>query len=135
MKDLELIWESYEFHTSQILELENDLILKTIEAQKILKKGLEEEVNSTDFRFEKVNILNKIIDLSNKLDISYKKQCNLLDEIIEAHNYRSLNGIPIPAEREVSISLLEKLKSETKILISETKNQKDEFYKIFKIFP
>jgi len=106
MKDsLEFAWKSYEFHTAQIIKLENDLILKVSEVQKILKE---------------------IIICSNKLISSYQKQSNSIGEIIEIHKYFKMHGVPIPIEREVSSSLLIELKNATKFLIEETKRQKQE---------
>lgn len=130
MQDLELTWESYEFHSSQIIELENNLILKVSEAQLFLQNNSEKEFDEASYRFEKVNILNAIIDFSNKLILSYQKQCNLLSEIMEIQKDFSSRGLEIPPEREVSVGLLEKLKLETFNLIEGMKEQKEELRNI-----
>lgn len=119
MKDsLEFAWKSYEFHTAQIIKLENDLILKVSEVQKILKENYIQN--------KKNKILKEIIICSNKLISSYQKQSNSIGEIIEIHKYFKMHGVPIPIEREVSSSLLIELKNATKFLIEETKRQRQE---------
>ena len=108
MKDLDLAWDTYEFHASTTANNESDFL-----------KYVGEEANA--------NNLNKLIACSALLINGYTKQNIALKDLIGIHKYHSLNGVPIPIEREVSISTLNELINTNSTLIECLKLQNEEF--------
>ena len=116
MDNLELAWQTFEFHSSAIadLELEHTLNLKNL---KIL---VSKQVPAT--KWEKLDLSNKIIACCNKLINSYAKHIDSIDQLIHLHN--EVEDIPI--ERETDIQLFNELKSVSATLLEETKRHKEE---------
>lgn len=116
MDNLELAWQTFEFHSSAIadLELEHTLNLKNL---KILAS---KQVPAT--KWEKLDLSNKIIACCNKLINSYAKHIDSIDQLIHLHN--EVEDIPI--ERETDIQLFNELKSVSATLLEETKRHKEE---------
>ena len=111
MDNLELAWETFEFHSSSISELEEEHI-KNLKKVKIL---INKQVPAT--KWEKLKLLNKMIACCNKLINGYSKHIDSIDELIRLHNEIEV----IPIERETDIQLFNELKSVSATLSEEMK--------------
>ena len=116
MDNLELAWETFEFHSSAIAELEEQH-LSNLKRVKILTN---KQVPATDT--EKLNLRNKITACCNKLINSYSKHIACLNELIILHD--TVHSIPV--ERETDIQLFNDLKSVSATLLEEMKCYKEE---------
>jgi len=111
MDNLELTWQTFEFHSGNIMELEE-------EYEQMLKKAnilLKKQVPAT--KWEKLDMKNKMIALCNKLISSYGKHIDCISELIHLHN--EVEDIPI--ERETDIKLFNELKDVSATLAEEMK--------------
>lgn len=120
MDNLELTWQTFEFHSGNIMELEE-------EYEQILKKTntlLRKQVPAT--KWEKSDMKNKIIALCNKLISSYSKHIACINDLIALYKYNLLNGIVIPEERNTDIELFNELKDVSATLAEEMKVYKSD---------
>jgi hypothetical protein len=121
MKDFNLVWKSFRFHTEQILELESEFLIKS--------NRVVEVSNPTTKKSQL--IFQSFIEVVNKLINSYLKQSKTIDELIEFNRYYSLHGMPLPEGEKVSLQSLFNLKNATCTLVNSTKKRKDKVIEIF----
>jgi len=117
MEDLELSWQTFEFHTASSMNLE--LSLAKYSELYVTKK--KEGVSSTD------KLLNKIIECCDLLINDYKKQNICLSELVEIYKYYSLHGFTVPVEREIPIRYLNELKNTNATLVEQLERKKRTF--------
>lgn len=119
MDKLDLVWETFEFHTVNLADLEVQHI-NNIKQYKALKKSL-----NPSQRY-KLYLKKKLIRHFNKLIYEYNKYIFSIEDIIKIHHYRELNGIKIPEIREIPLSQLYELKNVTATQCEEVKVWKQE---------
>lgn len=124
MDKLELAWETYEFYTEMVHELEID----RLNTMKLYHSFIKKELNPTQLK--KRFVKNKINKSLNKLLVGYKKQLDAINQLTEIYKYRKLNGIPIPEERDMDIQLFFQLKNVTATLIEEHKILRSEINEV-----
>ena len=123
MEDLELSWQTFEFHTASSINLELSL-------NKYSKLYVENKKNGAIKYWNTIklnNLLDKVIRNCNLLINDYRKQNKCLDELIEIYKYYSLHGVAIPVEREVSVKYLHDLKNTNATLIEQLERKKRTF--------
>lgn len=121
MDNLELTWQTFEFHSANIMELEEEYE-QTLKKAKIL---LSKQVPAT--KWEKLDMKNKMIALCNKLISSYGKHIDCIGELIHLHN----EAESIPIERETDVQLFNELKNVSATLSEEMRVYKDHLSDIF----
>ena len=128
MKDLELAWQTYEFHCKSAINKGLDLAQSIASYNKLLDKDTSNLSKSEkiDFRFDMVNSLNKVIENSLVVVNDYKKQNASIKDLIEIYKYHTLHGVPIPEERAISIRYLFELINANTDLIKHLETQKQE---------
>ena len=128
MQDLELAWETYEFHCASAINKGLDLAKFIASYNKLLEKDTSNLSKSEkrDFRFEMVNCLNKVIENTLIVVNDYKKQNASIQDLIEIYKYHTLHGVPIPEERAISIRYLFGLINANVDLIKHLETQKQE---------
>jgi hypothetical protein len=129
MQDIELAWETFEFHIASVINTELKL---TSCIDKLNKSFDEDDLTLTQEDLNKLqdqrfNIINNIIECADYAINDYIKQNTSLDYIIEIHKNYSLNGVAIPVEREVPMQYLFELKNQNATLLEELKVQKEKF--------
>lgn len=129
MQDLELAWETFEFHNTSIINEEVELTNYLFDLNNSLDK---EDLISTQEGYKKLtrqrnNIVNKIIKSSNILINTYVKQNASLEDLIIIYRDHSLHGVPIPPEREVPTRYLLELKNTNATLIEQIKVQREKY--------
>lgn len=97
MHNLELVWETFEFHVAS--SINNELLFSKYPTKACIKKLIND----------------------------YQKQNNTLDELINIHKEYSLHGIPIPKEREVPLMYLNELKNTNATLIAQLQQRISNF--------
>lgn len=102
LEDLELLWATYEFHAKYISDLESEHI-------SYIKKSKNSEIVP----------IKSNIDCCNKLIKGYQKNIESVEDLIHAYTFFNLNGIAIPAEREIDLADLRKLTGLSRKLIAE----------------
>jgi protein-arginine kinase activator protein McsA len=107
LENLEVLWETYDFHTGQITTFESVIE----EDLSHLKHFLNENLNPT--QQQKSEVKGVISHDCSQCLMSYKKQIHVIEELIEAYQYFSDNGVSVPESREVRISYLEELRDST----------------------
>ena len=112
MHNLELAWETFEFHVAS--SMNNELLLSQYKA-KLRNKAFNEA------------LAPKLKSCIQRLINDYQKQNNTLDELINIHKEYSLHGIPIPKEREVPLMYLNELKNTNATLINQLKHRISNF--------
>jgi hypothetical protein len=119
MKDFNLAWETFVFHTKQVEVLESDFFLefKKVKAQKRSKRRWGR-------RFP-------IIEMADRLINSYVKLHNAIDELIEFNRYHSLHGVPLPEGKDTSLHSLFGLKNSSHTLINVARKRRGEIIKLF----
>lgn len=115
MDKLNLAWDTFDFHSKNNSELEEEY-LSLLKKLKIL---LNKQIPAT--RWEKLDYVNKMTACCNKLTASYIKHIHCLDELIKIYKHRNLNGIPIPVEHITDIQFFNELKSINATLLEEIK--------------
>jgi hypothetical protein len=121
MDNLELAWETFEFHSGNIMELEEEYERMLRKAKTLLAK----QVPAT--KWEKSNMRDDMIALCNKLISSYGKHIDCIGELIHLHN----EAESIPIERETDVQLFNELKNVSATLSEEMKLYKDHLSDIF----
>ena len=129
MRDLELAWDTFEFHNTSTINEEVELTNHLFDFNNFLDKG---ELISTQEGYKKLtmqrnNIVNKIITSSNVLINTYVKQNTSLEDLIIIYRYHSLHGVALPPEREVPTRYLLELKNTNATLIEEIKVQREKY--------
>ena len=128
MQDLELAWQTYEFHCKSAINKGLDLTRFVASYNKLLDKDTSNfaESKKRDFRFDMVNCLNKVIENTLMVVNDYKKQNASIQDLIEIYKYHTLHGVPIPEERAISIRYLFELINANVDLIKHLETQKQE---------
>jgi hypothetical protein len=129
MQDIELAWETFEFHVASVINTELEL---TSHIDKLNKSFDEDDSSLTQEDLNKLqdqrfDIINNIIECTDYAINDYIKQNTSLDYIIEIHKNYSLHGVAIPVEREVPMQYLFELKNQNATLLEELKVQKEKF--------
>lgn len=129
MQDLELAWETFDFHNTSTIIEEVELTNHLFDLNNSLDK---EDSISTQESYKKLtkqrnNIVNKIIKSSNILINTYVKQNASLEDLIIIYRDHSLHGVPIPPEREVPTRYLLELKNTNATLIEQIKVQREKY--------
>jgi hypothetical protein len=119
MDNLELAWQTFEFHSGNIMGLEG----KYEENLKKINILLSKQVPAT--KWEKLDSKNKTTSLCNKLINSYAKHIDCINDLIALYKYNRLNGIGIPEERNTDIELFYELKNVSATLAEEMRVYKD----------
>ena len=123
LENLEVLWETYDFHTGQIVTFES--IIE--EDLSHLRLFLKEDLNPT--QKQKAETRDVISHDCNQCLMSYKKQIHVIEELIETYQHFSDNGVSVPEKREIKVSYLEELRDTTTELmegISDCKAQVEE---------
>jgi len=120
MEDLELSWQTFEFHTASCMNLEFLL-------SKYSKIFIDKKKDSAIEQEYEFIYLNKVIKYCNLLSNEYKKQNLSLKDIIKIHKHHSLHGVVVPPEREVSIKYLHDLINTNATLIEQLERKKRTF--------
>lgn len=107
LENLEVLWKTYDFHTSQIATFES--IIE--EDLSHLRLFLKEDLNPT--QKQKSEARDVISHDCDQCLMSYKKQIHVIEELIEAYRYFLENGVSVPEEREARVSCLEELRDAT----------------------
>ena len=121
MDDLELAWQTFEFHSERIADLEFNYA-ELLKRKKIL---LNKQVPAT--KWEKLDLKNEMIACCNKLINAYNKHIDSIDDLICLHN--EVETVPI--ERETDIKLFNELKNVSATLCEEMKVYKITISEIF----
>lgn len=129
MQDLELAWETFDFHNTSTIIEEVELTNHLFDLNNILDK---DNLISTQEDYKKLTIqrnknLLKIIKSSDILINTYVKQNASLEDLIIIYRDHSLHGVPIPPEREVSTKYLLELKNTNATLIEQIKVQREKY--------
>tara|TARA_B100000902_G_C27317569_1_gene922313 strand:+ start:669 stop:1073 length:405 start_codon:yes stop_codon:yes gene_type:complete len=129
MQDLELAWETFEFHVASIINIELKLTSYIDKLNQSLDKdeSILTQEGRKQLKIQRYDIINNIIKCSNFAINDYIKQNASLDDIIKIHKYFSLHGVPVPVEREVPMQYLFELKNENETLLEEIKVQREKF--------
>lgn len=109
MDNLELTWETYEFHTNCIAELEEEHIDNLKNVETLLNK------TTPVTNIQKLKLRKKAVACCNKLISAYKKHLDCIDELIKIHS----SECDIPTEREADIQLFNELKNVSATLMEE----------------
>ena len=125
MDKLELIWETFEFHTMNLSDLEVQH-LNDIKKYQALKKTLNP---SQKYR---IYLRKKLIKNFNKLIYEYNKYIFCIEDIISIHHYRELNGIPISQAREIPLTQMYELKNVTATQCEQVKAWKKEVLEVLR---
>ncbi|MAV65079.1 MAG: hypothetical protein CMG00_07815 [Candidatus Marinimicrobia bacterium] len=129
MEDLELAWQTFDFHITSSINKELELV-KYVEKFKGNVAKISDGVTKDSERRLVVRNISLFKKLSNCTDLlinDYRKQNMILQELIDLNKHCSANGIPIPPEREVPIMYLNELKNTNATLIQQLKVQIEEF--------
>ena len=122
MDELELAWQTYDFHTSMIHDLEEGH--KHLVAR--FEKFISNNLNPSELRKKRVkNGMNKSF---NELLLMYNKQLKAIDDLIALYK----SDIDIPAEREVNLQLFFDLKNVTATLVEELKVHRREINEVLR---
>lgn len=111
MDDLELAWQTYDFHTNSLYELEE----KHRSVIEYYRKFVAKNLNPSQTK--KTYVRNKVNKSFNMIINAYNKQLTAIDDLIVLHN----SGVDIPAERDTDPQLLYQLKNITATLVEEVK--------------
>lgn len=121
MDDLELTWQTYEFHSSKIYELE-ELHLSNLKKLKIFK---QKRVAPTESEKDKmVRLMTRCCD---DLIVHYKKQINSIKDLVKLHQ----SNIDISDFRNTDTDFLNELISITATLMEEMVKYKSQIKKLF----
>ena len=123
MDKLELVWETFEFHTLNLSDLEVQH-LNDIKQYKSLKKTLNPSQKY------KTYVKKKLVKNFNKLIYEYNKYIFCIDDIIKIHHYRELNGIRICPTRKIPLSQMYELKNVTATQREQVKAWKKEVLEV-----
>jgi len=104
INELELTWQTFEFHSAQIHKLEGKHLVRIEKVNKLLNK--KEFISKPVKMFIKTEVLAKC----RELQTSYQKHIQCLDDLINLYKYHELNGKVIPVERETDVRLFAELK-------------------------
>ena len=129
MQDLELAWDTFEFHNTSTINEEVELTNRLFDLNNSLDK---EDSILTQEGYEKLtiqrnNIVNKIIKSSDVLINTYVKQNASLEDLITIYRYHSLHGVALPPEREVPTRYLLELKNANATLIEQIRVQREKY--------
>lgn len=121
MDDLELAWQTYEFHGTKIHELES-LYLSNLKKLKILK---QKRVKPTEL--EKEKMLESITKSCNNLVLHYNKQIDSMLDLIDLYH----SGAKPSEYREINDELLNDLLVVTQTLLEEMLKYRSEIKNLF----
>lgn len=124
MHDLDLAWETFDFHSESIAELEANH-LDNLNKLNIL---LNKQVPAT--RWEKVDLVNKILACCDKLQSTYIKSNHSINDLIKIYNEKRKHNIPIPIEHKTDIQFFNELKNVNATLIEEMKVYKSKIREV-----
>ena len=129
MQDLELAWETFEFHVASVINTELELTRYINKLNESLDKddSILTQEGRKKLKMQRYDIINNIVKYANIAINDYIKQNTSLDDIIKIHKYFSLHGVPVPMEREVPMQYLFELKNQNATLMEELKVQKEKF--------
>jgi len=116
MDQLELAWETYEFHSIELTKYE-ELHLSNMKKLKIFKNKKVPPTEAQKARLSKV-----MLRCCDNLIVHYKKQINSIKDLINI--YRS--DVKIPESRETDIQFLNELIMVTATLMEEMNLYKSE---------
>lgn len=116
MDDLELAWQTYEFHSVKIYDLEQ-LHLSNLKKLKIFK---EKRVAPTEL--EKEKIVRAITRCCDDLIVHYNKQINSIKDLIQLYNSNS-QSIEF---QDINVDFLNELINVTATLMEEMRTYKSE---------
>lgn len=116
MDDLELAWQTYEFHGEEIQKFE-ELHLSNLKKLKILK---QKKVAPTDAQKERLSRL--MLRCCDNLILNYKKQIDSIKHLIKIYE----SDLEISESRETDIQFLNELIMITATLMEEMNRYKSE---------
>lgn len=121
MDDLELTWQTYEFHSSKIYELE-ELHLSNLKKLKIFK---QKRVAPTESQKDKM--IRLMIRCCDDLIVHYKKQINSVKDLVKLYE----SDIDISEYRNTDTDFLNELISVTATLMQEMLKYRSEIKNLF----
>jgi len=116
MDKLELAWDTYDFHTAIVYDLEEKHKLVIDSYDKFVKKNLNPS------HTKRIYVRNKLNKSFNAILSAYKKQLNSINDLIKYYmEYKD-----IADERDLNPQLLFDLKNTTATLVEEMKKLRRE---------
>lgn len=119
IENLEMLWDTFDFHTEQLGELES----KIVDAFNELHIFLENNLNPT--QKEKLEARRLIDDCCDKSIACYKKQVHAINELFTLYFAFRKKNISVPIHRKVKLNFLVQLRSTTLDLMSVMSLYKD----------
>ena len=120
MDALDLVWDTFDFHSIEIARLEEEHIENMTSIRSLIKKEIIPPHS------KRVRLKNKSLKCCDQIIVSYKKQISSIDDIIKLYQ----SGIDIPKARYVDSRFLNELKLLTATLMQEMVVYKDEIEKL-----
>ena len=129
MDVLGLAWETFDFHVASAINKELELIKYADNFKDNINKMSQiiTQDGKRRLSIKNVYLYKKLSSCTDLLVNDYKKQNASLGELVGLNKHFSLNGIPIPIERQVPVMYLHELKNTNITLIEQLKLHKDEF--------
>ena len=124
IENLEIIWDTFDFHTKKL----GDLELRIVDAFDEVNVFLKNNLNPT--QKQKLKARRSIDDCCEKSIASYIKQIHAIDDLINFYKHFEEESISIPAHREIKLSFLNELRSTTIDLMSVVSLYKDQITEI-----
>ena len=116
MDDLELAWETYDFHSAMLKNFE----LKHEFAMEYYEDFIEKNLNPSQTK--KTYVRNKLNKSFASLSSVYVKVLSAIDDLIKIYEDYKLNHIPLPEHRQIDDPrLFFNLKNITATLMEEMK--------------
>lgn len=126
MDDLELAWETYDFHTYMLHELE----VKHHSVMEYYQRFVKRNLNPSQAK--KTYARNKINKSFSAILTSYGKQLKSIDDLIKIYKIYKVDGIPLPEGREIDPQLFITLKNVTATLMEEVKILRKEINEVLR---
>lgn len=121
MNNLKLSWETFDFLTINIAELEARHLNNVDTIQNFFKQ------NKSPTREQKKRLKSKLDTCLNSLLVLYVKQVQCIDDLLELNN----SNIDIPEEQEIDLETLATLRDVTATLLEQMKLAKAEYESFF----
>lgn len=115
MDQLELAWDTYDFHTAML----NDFEKKHESIIKYYEDFIGKNLNPSQTK--KTYVRNRLNKSFSSLLSVYVKQLSAIDDLIKVYQNYKLNNVPLPEGREIDPQLFLSLKSITATLMEEMK--------------
>lgn len=119
MDKLDLAWDTFDFYTCEIANLESKHLNIVSEISNLIK-------NHTDsYKYQRKRLKNKFIKNLDSLLVLYKKQLDSIDDLITLNE----TLVEIPLEKEIDTQMFYTLKNVTATLLQEMDESRFEYLK------